>query len=147
MRGNCRARGPGSRVVIVWRVLLPLAVLLAVSTHYERSHGGACASCHEIWQPYTDWHTPRIATCLVRSCHGDVFTLNAGFHINNMRRVFTHLRGDAPAKVRLRTQTSSSVPRCQKCHQQEWAAWQSSTHSATYAEIFLDSKHNHSASF
>ena len=32
--------------------------------------------------------------------------------------------------------------RCQACHRQEYAAWQAGPHSATYARIFLDKKHN-----
>ncbi len=31
---------------------------------------------------------------------------------------------------------------CQTCHRQEFAAWQAGPHSATYARIFLDKKHN-----
>ena len=34
------------------------------------------------------------------------------------------------------------VERCQSCHRQEFAQWQSGPHSATYARIFLDKKHN-----
>ncbi|HKN25971.1 MAG TPA: multiheme c-type cytochrome [Candidatus Acidoferrum sp.] len=130
-------------VIVLVSVLVPVAVLLAVSTHYERTHGGACASCHEIWQPYSDWHTSAHRNVPCTDCHGDVFTLNAGFHINNMRRVFTHLRGDAPAKPRLRTKdVFEMVPRCQKCHEQEFADWQSSAHSASYSDIFLNADHN-----
>ncbi len=82
-----------------------VGVLLAYSSHYERTHGGACASCHEIWQPYSDWHTSAHRGVPCADCHGDVFTLNAGFHINNMRRVFAHLswrssRQAAPAQQR-----------------------------------------------
>jgi hypothetical protein len=132
------------RLVLVFAVLLSPAVLLfAVSARYERSRGGACASCHEIWQPYSDWHSSAHRGVECQECHGDVFTLNAGFHINNMRRVFTHLRGKAPAKTRLRAKdVFEMVPRCQKCHQQEFADWQSSAHSASYSDIFLNSSHN-----
>jgi hypothetical protein len=34
------------------------------------------------------------------------------------------------------------LPRCQKCHQQEFAAWSTSPHSTPYKRIFLDQKHN-----
>lgn len=132
------------RIVLVLAVLLsPVVLLLAASVQYERSHGGACASCHEIWQPYSDWHSSAHRNVPCQDCHGDVFTLNAGFHINNMRRVFTHLRGDAPAKARLRNKdVFEMVPRCEKCHQEEFADWRSSAHSASYADIFLNSTHN-----
>ena len=31
---------------------------------------------------------------------------------------------------------------CKGCHRQEYAAWQSGPHSATYSRIFLDKKYN-----
>jgi hypothetical protein len=131
-------------LLLVLAVLLaPIVLLLAVSAGYERSHGGACASCHEIWQPYSDWHASAHRNVPCTDCHGDVFTLNAGFHINNMRRTVTHLRGKAPAKPRLPSNdVLAMVSRCQKCHQQEFADWRSSAHSASYSDIFLNSTHN-----
>ncbi len=125
--------------------LLGLAILAlpASSLYYEYSDGKACARCHEIWQPYTDWHTSAHRNVQCSACHGDVFTLDAGFHLNNMRRLITHLRGKVPEQVRLRTRDDFRVnERCRTCHQQEWAAWSASLHSATYKEIFLDPKHN-----
>ena len=130
-----------------WTILavIALVVLLvpASSLYYERSQGSACASCHEIWQPYTDWHSSAHRNVLCSNCHGDAFTLEAGFHINNMRRVFAHLRGNAPEKPRLRNEdVLRMVARCQNCHRQEFADWRSSRHSATYTDIFLNTKHN-----
>lgn len=123
---------------------LSFVILLAAASRYERTHGGACASCHEIWQPYSDWHTSAHRSVPCTDCHGDVFTLNAGFHINNMRRVFTHLSGDVAERPRLRVQdVLQMVPRCQKCHEQEFADWQASAHSASYSDIFLNTDHNH----
>ena len=130
-------------ILLLVVVLSPIVLLLGVSAQYERSHGGACASCHEIWQPYSDWHTSSHRNVPCADCHGDVFTVKADFHIDNMRRVFTHLRGGAPARPRLRNKdVFEMVPRCQKCHQEEFADWRSSTHSASYADIFLDPRHN-----
>jgi hypothetical protein len=72
-----------------------------------------------------------------------VFTLKAGFHLNNIRRLVSHLRGGQSEPVRLRTGDALQVSeRCRKCHEEEYAGWASSSHSATYAEIFLDQKHN-----
>ncbi|MGB7847346.1 MAG: multiheme c-type cytochrome [Candidatus Acidiferrum sp.] len=124
-------------------LLSPLALLFAVSAAYERSQGGACASCHEIWAPYSDWQSSSHRHVPCADCHGDVFTLDAGFHINNLRRIFTHLRGKAPPKPRLRNKEILQVMlRCQKCHQQEFADWRSSRHSVTYADLFLNTAHN-----
>ena len=131
-------------VLLLASVLFALVVLMAGGARYERSHGGACASCHEIWQPYSDWHSSAHRNVPCTDCHGDVFTLNAGFHINNMRRVFTHLRGNAPESPRLGTKdVLEIVPRCQKCHEEEFAEWRSSAHSASYADIFLNATQNH----
>jgi Cytochrome c554 and c-prime len=133
----------GSWPAAVLTLLIIVAVAFAApSLYYERS-ASACASCHEIWQPYTDWHSSTHRNVPCSDCHGDVFTLNAGFHLNNMRRVFAQLRGDLPEKPRLKnSDVLAMVPRCQKCHQQEFAAWHASRHSATYADIFLDATQN-----
>ena len=127
-------------------ILLCLALLAlpGASIYYEYSGGKACARCHEIWQPYSDWHTSTHRNIPCGSCHGDVFTLDAGFHINNMRRVFNHLWGKVPEQVRLKARDVFRVSeRCQTCHQQEGAEWASGLHHAAYKEVFLDAKHNH----
>jgi hypothetical protein len=121
----------------------PFVAVLAISLNYERSSGGACASCHEIWQPYSDWHRSSHRNVRCSECHGDVFILDAGFHLNNLRRVFTHLSGKSPESPKLRTADVFKVgARCEKCHQAESAEWQASAHSVTYQRIFLDAKHN-----
>jgi len=139
-----------SRLKSHWLRYFLIALVAAViivpgtSLYYEYSGGKACARCHEIWQPYTDWHTSAHRNVPCGACHGDVFTLDAGFHINNMRRVVNHVSGHVPEQVRLRTRDVLRVSeRCKTCHQREWADWASGTHSATYTEIFLDTKHNH----
>jgi len=123
-----------------------LVILLALpggSLYYEYSQGKACARCHEIWQPYTDWHTSAHRNVPCSACHGDVFTLKARFHWKNIRRLADHISGKLPEHVRLTTRDAFGVNElCRNCHQQEYAAWASSSHSATYAEIFLDQKHN-----
>lgn len=124
-------------------VLVIIAVAFATpSIYYERS-GHACASCHEIWQPYTDWHSSTHRNVACSSCHGDVLTLNAGFHLKNMGRVITHLRGKTPEKPKLKNaDVLAMTTRCQSCHQQEFAAWRSSRHSTTYSDIFLNTAQN-----
>ena len=123
-------------------VVILLLAIAAPSVYYERS-GSACASCHEIWQPYTDWHSSTHRNVPCSSCHGDVLTLNAGFHLNNMSRVFAHLRGDVPEKPKLKnSDVLAMTSRCQGCHQQEFAAWRASRHSTTYSDIFLNVSQN-----
>jgi len=134
---------PYTKLILI-ALLVVVVALPGGSLYYEYSQGKACARCHEIWQPYTDWHTSAHRNVPCSACHGDVFTLDAGFHLNNIRRLASHLRGNLPEHVRLRTQDAFQITeRCRNCHQQEFAGWSSSTHSATYAEIFLDKKHNH----
>ncbi len=136
---------PKSRRLRILLIALGATILAfpGASIYYEYSGGQACARCHEIWQPYTDWHTSAHRNMQCGACHGDVFTLDAGFHINNMRRVVNHLSGDVPEQVRLQTKdVFRIVERCKTCHQQEYAAWGSGRHSATYGEIFLDPKQN-----
>jgi len=125
--------------------ILAVAVLVlpAASLHYNYSGGRSCARCHEIWQPYTDWLTSTHRNVPCSACHGDVFTLEAGFHLKNIHRLLAHLRGEVPEQVRLKTEDALRVgERCRKCHQQEYADWAAGPHGATYSEIFLDKNHN-----
>ncbi len=125
--------------------LMVVAVLIVpgASFYYEYSGGRSCARCHEIVQPYTDWHTSTHRNVPCSGCHGGVFTLNAGFHLNNLHRVVAHLRGEIPEQVRLKTQDVLRMgERCRKCHQQEFADWAAGPHGANYTEIFLDKTHN-----
>lgn len=133
----------GSWLAGTTTILVVLTVSMAApSVYYERS-GSACASCHEMWQPYTDWHSSTHRNLSCSSCHGNVFTLDAGFHLKNMSRVVSHLRGRIPEKPLLKNaDVLAMTERCQNCHQQEFAAWRSSRHSTTYSDIFLNASQN-----
>ena len=125
--------------ILVLAVALPSPVL-----YHQYQQGRVCVACHEIWQPYNDWHTSAHRNVACAECHGSVFTYKAGFHLNNMRRVFSHVRGEVSDKPHLRTvDVTEMTQRCQACHQQEYAAWHASRHSATYQDIFLNEKQNH----
>lgn len=67
-------------------ILIALLSLPGMSLYYRLSGGKACARCHEIWQPYTDWHTSPHRNLSCTACHGDVLTLEAGYHWANIRR-------------------------------------------------------------
>lgn len=133
-----------SRLAFVLPVVLLAVLFLPVaSVYYRYSQGRSCAKCHEIWQPYTDWHTSTHRNVLCSECHGDVLTLNAGFHLKNIRQLYKHVRGDVPEQVRLKADDVQQVnARCAKCHRQEYADWAAGPHAATYREIFLDESHN-----
>jgi Cytochrome c554 and c-prime len=139
-------RKPWYRRALPLLVVLLAAVLFlpSASVYYRYSGGRSCSGCHEIWQPYTDWHTSTHRNVPCAECHGDVLTLDAGFHLKNMSRLVTHVRGEVPEHVRLKPDDIRKMEkRCAKCHEQEYADWAASSHAATYKEIFLDDKHNH----
>jgi len=115
----------------------------AATIYYESGGGQGCATCHEIDPSYDKWSlsTHRNVSC--SACHGDALTMSAEFHLNNLRRVVRHLRGQVSEAVRLRERDlPDMLARCQKCHRQEFADWQSGPHASTYSRIFLDGKHN-----
>lgn len=132
------------------RVLIPLVVVLlailflpGASVYYSYSQGRSCIKCHEIWQPYRDWHESAHRNIACSECHGDVLTLNAGFHLKNMRQLTKHLRGEIPEQVRLKTAEVLEIEkRCEKCHRQEYADWAAGPHGASYSKIFLNTDHN-----
>lgn len=124
-------------------LLVVVFFLPGASVYYRYSGGRSCSRCHEIWQPYSDWHTSTHRNVPCAGCHGDVFTLDAGFHLTNVRRFVTHLRGEIPEQVRLKEKDVQQMGgRCGKCHQQEYADWAAGPHAVTYQEVFLDETHN-----
>ncbi|MBI4893119.1 MAG: hypothetical protein HY821_21020 [Acidobacteria bacterium] len=127
-------------------LVLCAAVLLVVPTAsfvYEAGGPEACARCHEMGSPVGKWQASTHRNVPCSACHGDALTTNPNFHLSNARRVYDHLRSDLSEKPGLRpADVFAIVPRCQKCHQQEFAAWSTSPHAATYKNIFLDQKHN-----
>jgi len=128
---------------VLFVLLVAIVLLPGASIYYQSSGGRSCARCHEIWQPYTDWHSSTHRNVPCADCHGNVFTLDAGFHLKNMSRLVAHLRAKIPEQVRLGADDVEMMgERCGKCHQQEYADWATGPHAATFKEIFLDSTHN-----
>ena len=125
-------------------LLIAIVLLPGASIYYHYSGGRSCARCHEIWQPYTDWRASTHRNVACSDCHGDVFTVDAGFHLKNVSRLVGHLRGEIPEQLRLKDDDVQKMgSRCGKCHQQEYADWATGPHSATFKEILLDPTHNH----
>jgi hypothetical protein len=126
--------------------LLVLALLLLVpgaSLYYEAGRGEGCTRCHEIRDSFENWQSSAHRSLPCQSCHGDAVTLDARFHMNNLRRVSTHVRGRVPDQVRIRDRDVLPIlERCKSCHRQEFAAWQTGPHGVNYAKIFLDPEHN-----
>jgi|SRR3954451_2262882 hypothetical protein len=138
------------RKVIRFRILAPVLVILfavlflpGASLYYRYSGGQSCTRCHEIWQPYRDWHESAHRNIACSECHGDVMTLDAGFHLKNLRQLVKHVRGQVPEQVRLKTDDVLKIEqRCAKCHREEYASWASGPHGASYSKIFLNKEHN-----
>jgi hypothetical protein len=125
-------------------ILAALAVLVpGASLYYESAAGQGCASCHEMQALYDRWHTSSHRGIACEKCHGGALTLDASFHWNNAKRVYRHLKGDLPEEIGFGNRyVQAMTERCESCHRQEYAAWQSGPHSASYARIFLDKKYN-----
>lgn len=143
---------PGERRLFRMRVIAPLLALLCVilllpgaSLYYHYTGGSSCARCHEIWQPYRDWHDSAHRNVACSECHGDVMTLDAGFHLKNLRQLAKHLRGEIPEQIRPKPDDVFKIEqRCAKCHREEYADWAAGPHGASYSKIFLNVDHNKS---
>jgi hypothetical protein len=122
---------------------LAVLALPAGSLYYEYNAGASCARCHEIRANYDAWHASSHRDVTCGACHGEITTLDAGFHLGNLRRLVQHVRQGFADPVRLGTRDIPRLmERCKGCHRQEFAQWQSGAHSATYRRLFLDAQHN-----
>lgn len=133
------------RIVLVAGLVFVVLVLLVpgASLYYESGAGRGCVSCHEMESLYDQWHSSSHRSIACTKCHGGALTLDVEFHWNNATRVYSHLRGDLPEEIGFgNLYVQAMTEQCQACHRQEYAAWQSGPHSATYARNFLDKKHN-----
>jgi hypothetical protein len=120
-----------------------LLLIPGASVFYEAGGGTACARCHEIAPLAESWVQSSHRGVKCEQCHGGALTTDVAFHMNNLRRVYTHARGEEPEQPLLRNvDAQAMVARCAACHRQEFAQWQAGPHSATYSRIFLDKKHN-----
>jgi hypothetical protein len=120
-----------------------LLLLPASSVYYEYTGGASCARCHEIRETWQVWQASTHRGVACSECHGGVLTLDASFHANNLKRVISHVRDGVPENLQIgHTHVRDLVARCQRCHQQEFAQWQSGPHASTYERIFLDKAHN-----
>jgi hypothetical protein len=131
-----------------WLLAAPILLLLlavpAGSLYYAAAGGKACVRCHEIQSAYDQWTLSTHRSVQCKECHGSLFSTDPGFHLNNARQLWLHLRGQVPERLLLRQRDISRGMngRCGNCHQQESAAWAAGPHHATYSRIFLTSGHN-----
>ena len=121
--------------------LVVIALAPAASIYYESKGGPGCGRCHEIQPIYETWHTSTHRKIACSACHGDAATLDAGFHLNNLKRVLEHFRDQVPEQIKMRSvDIPAMLRRCQSCHRQEFADWETGPHGVTYAKIFLNAE-------
>jgi hypothetical protein len=103
-----------------------------------------CASCHEISPAHKTWTSSAHREIACFKCHGTAF--GNGWHSikEKTQMVFSHVQSAPyPEEIRLtEDQVLETMDRCKSCHENEYANWLASGHSASYSDIFLDEKHN-----
>src|ERR1035438_1434014 len=120
-----------------------LLMVPATTLYFESGRGTGCTSCHEMQAVYDRWHSSSHRGIACEKCHGGALTMDASFHVNNMNRAYSHLRGDLAERVEFGNKYVQAMSQqCENCHRQEYASWHAGPHSASYARIFLDKKHN-----
>lgn len=125
-------------VALIVVVFLPQKGLYA-----SYSSGRFCASCHEIAQPFNDWHTSTHRNVECGDCHGRLFSSDVRFHLKNLHRIVAHARDQVPEQIQLNSHDVLKMgERCKSCHQEEYARWAAGPHAVTYKEIFLNEDHN-----
>src|SRR5664280_2514868 len=139
----------GKKRRILWLALaVPVVLLLlavpAGSAYYAAAGGKACIRCHELEPAYHAWAASAHRSVQCKECHGSIFSTDVAFHLNNVRQLWRHLRGQVPERllVQQRDISRGMNERCGKCHQQEFAAWAAGPHHATYERILLNSDQN-----
>ncbi len=134
------------RAKLLTTVLTGVAVLgvlgFASAWHFS-SPERTCSSCHEIEPAQELWSQSAHREVPCADCHGSA--VSNGLHSlwENGRRVNMHFTADRPETILLKEdQVMEMTGRCKECHEREYAAWLASGHSLTYADLFLNEKHN-----
>jgi hypothetical protein len=133
---------------IVNRVLIMGGVFLFVFFGFyifwdTASPQKTCTSCHEIESSSTAWAHSGHRSFSCRECHGTAFSNGLHSLSEKARMVIHHFTGTGLNDIGLKeTQIVEMLDNCKRCHGVEYAKWISGGHSATYAAIFLNEKHN-----
>lgn len=102
-----------------------------------------CTSCHEIESSSAAWANSGHRSFSCRECHGTAFSDGLHSLMEKGKMVVRHFTGTGAQDVRLNeSQVVEMLGNCKRCHGLEYAKWISGGHSATYAAIFLNEKHN-----
>ena len=124
-------------------VFLATATIGSMAYFHFGDPVNTCATCHEMNGVHTDWSASAHRTLHCRNCHGGSLTLDVHALQAHLRRVTQHFSGNTAGPIRLAERDVLAVHEsCRNCHPQNFAEWQSSRHTTSYARIFLDPKHN-----
>lgn len=136
------------RVVIFGGLAIVLGIILfgGFYTYWSvSSPDKTCVNCHEINPSFHTWGSSAHRDISCFKCHGTA--LENGMHSlkEKSKMVFTHVGEEVRSEeIRMtEEQVLATMERCVKCHQTEYSDWKSGGHSVTYADIFLNEKHNH----
>lgn len=115
---------------------LAVAGTYGASYYYTSQHGAGCGSCHEMASYVGAVHASPHQNAGCMDCHTASLA-------TKLRHIVVHVGGHWPEAIRLRdVDVVEMTGNCQRCHQHEYATWHAGPHSATYAEILTDPKHN-----
>ena len=131
-----------NRIVVIGGSLL--LVLAGLDVVWDTaSPQTTCASCHEIESSSAVWAMSGHRSFGCKECHGTAFSNGLHSLLEKGRMVVHHFTGTAEQDVRLdESQVVEMMDNCKRCHGMEYAKWTSGGHSANYAAIFLNEKHN-----
>jgi nitrate/TMAO reductase-like tetraheme cytochrome c subunit len=134
------------KILMLTLLIFILAVLLGGSYSWWNAANPerTCASCHEINPSHKSWAASAHLNISCFKCHGTA--LENGLHSlsEKTQMVFTHVKSRPFAdEIRLtEDQLLETMNRCIDCHQIQYANWMAGGHSASYAAVLLDDKHN-----
>ncbi len=115
--------------------LLAVGSTYGTNLYYAAGHGTACSDCHEMSAQVSAIHSSPHRNAGCTDCHEASLA-------TKLRHVRAHLFGP-PQEIHLRqADLQPMMEKCRNCHQHEYAAWHAGPHSATYADIFVNSAHN-----
>jgi hypothetical protein len=127
--------------------IIVAVVMLSFGSFYaywnSASPDKTCASCHEIGASVHSFSLSSHRELACKECHGTA--LSNGFHSikEKGKMVVSHFGDKIPERIRMsEDQLLEVMEDCRRCHASEFSNWLGSGHSANYAAIFLDTKHN-----
>lgn len=121
--------------------------LLAGASYFRMMRGAAdgryCINCHEIASARDEWSSSAHRNMTCTSCHGTAFSEGLHSLKEKSRMALNHYSHARREKIQMdEEQVVAMMSRCRQCHQQQFADWNSSGHSLTYSDVFLNPAHN-----